>query len=545
LKTTKNEPLSELAAIRQHFPRDLLASVVVFLVALPLCMGIAIASGVPPALGLITGIVGGLVVGVLAGSPLQVSGPAAGLAVLVYQLVDEHGLAALGVAVVFGGVVQIIAGVFRIGRWFRAVSPMVIQGMLAGIGALILGSQFHVMVDDSPKANGLENLLTIPSAIQKGLFAMDWSAHQFAAIVGVTTIGSLVAWNQFKPKKLKAVPGPLVGVVLGTVIATFFALPIEYVVIPADLTTSFNIPTIEGFGLLANPKFLQESFAVGLIASAETLLCASAVDRLHDGPRTRYDKELIAQGIGNVLCGAVGALPMTGVIVRSSANVEAGGKTRMSAILHGAWLLILVVAFPFVLELIPRSALAAILVFTGWKLLDLRGMRAAFQRNRVDFAITTVTVLTIVATDLLTGVIAGIVLSFGRLIYTFSHLTVKTEQREERVDVLLEGAATFLSLPHLADALEGLPVGHHVHVHLDRLVHVDYACLEQMKSWSDNYEASGGTVVLEWDHLEKKHTSRANMMPRRDSLPSVSKEGAPDPEARRKRSKEPLTGAPS
>jgi MFS superfamily sulfate permease-like transporter len=519
--------LEELRDIRAHFPRDLLASVVVFLVALPLCMGIAIASGVPPALGLITGIVGGLIVGFIAGSPLQVSGPAAGLAVLVYQLVQDYGLPALGVAVLVGGGLQILAGVFRIGRWFRAVSPNVIKGMLAGIGALILGSQFHVMVDDEPKANGLMNLMTIPSAINKGLFAMDWSVHQLAAIVGTATIASLVAWNQLKPKKLKAVPGPLIGVVVGTALAIIYTLPIEYVVIPADLSASFNIPTADGFALLADPKFLQESAAVGLIASAETLLCASAVDRMHDGPRTRYDKELIAQGIGNVLCGAVGALPMTGVIVRSSANVDAGAKTRTSAILHGVWLLMLVVAFPFVLELIPRSALAAILVYTGWKLLDIRGMRVVWQRSRVDFAITIVTLLTIVVTDLLTGVVVGIVLSFGNLIYTFSHLEVTVEKGEDRIDVLVEGAATFLSLPRLAEALEALPKGGHVHVHLDRLVHVDFACLEQMKSWSDTYEASGGTVVLEWDHLERKNTPRARMAPKPFTDKPPSEEAAP------------------
>jgi MFS superfamily sulfate permease-like transporter len=205
---------------------------------------------------------------------------------------------------------------------------------------------------------------------------------------------------------------------------------------------------------------------------------------------------------------------MTGVIVRSSANVEAGAKTRSSAILHGVWLLLLVVAFPFVLELIPRSALAAILVYTGWKLLDVKGMRAIWQRSRVDFAITIVTLLTIIVTDLLTGVITGIVLSFGHLIYTFSHLEVTVEDHEDRIDVLVEGAATFLSLPRLAEALEGLPKGRHVHVHLDGLVHADFACLEQMKSWSDNYEASGGTVVLEWDHLERKNTPRARMAPK-------------------------------
>ncbi len=520
--------LEELRDIRANFPRDLLASVVVFLVALPLCMGIAIASGVPPALGLITGIVGGLVVGFIAGSPLQVSGPAAGLAVLVYQLVQDYGLPALGVAVLVGGGLQILAGLFRIGRWFRAVSPAVIKGMLAGIGALILGSQFHVMLDDEPKASGLSNLFTIPAAVKEGLFATASGIHQHAAMVGIATIASLVAWNQFKPDRLKAVPGPLIGVVVGTAGAALYALPIVYVAIPADLTAGFNIPTAESFALLGDPKFLEECFAVGLIASAETLLCASAVDRMHDGPRTRYDKELIAQGVGNVLCGAVGALPMTGVIVRSSANVDAGAKTRSSAIFHGVWLLLLVVAFPFVLETIPRSALAAILVYTGYKLLDLEGLRAVWRRSRLDFAITVITLSAIVATDLLTGVIVGIVLSFGHLIYTFSHLSVETEVHEDRIDVHLEGAATFLSLPRLAEALEALPRGQRVHVQLDRLVHVDFACLEQMKSWSDTYEASGGTVLLQWEHLQGKHTPRARMAPK----PLTERPPAPDKPAR-------------
>ncbi len=205
---------------------------------------------------------------------------------------------------------------------------------------------------------------------------------------------------------------------------------------------------------------------------------------------------------------------MTGVIVRSSANVDAGAKTRSSAIMHGLWLLILVAAFPFVLETIPRSALAAILVYTGWKLIDVRGLRAIWNRSRVDFAITVITLLAIVVTDLLTGVVVGIVLSFGNLIYTFSHLDVDVEEHDDRIDVLVEGAATFLSLPRLAEALEGLPPKRDVHVHLDKLVHVDFACLEQMKSWSDNYESAGGTVVLEWDHLEGKNTPRARMAPK-------------------------------
>src|SRR6478752_1461387 len=171
---------------------DILASVVVFLVALPLCMGISIASGVPPALGLITGVIGGLVVGFLSGAPLQVSGPAAGLAVLVWELVRDHGIAALGPVLIVAGIVQMIAGQLRVGQWFRAMSPAVIHGMLAGIGVLIFASQFHVMLDDRPKQSGVANLLSIPQAIVGGVFPIDGSKHELAAVVGVLTIVTLL-----------------------------------------------------------------------------------------------------------------------------------------------------------------------------------------------------------------------------------------------------------------------------------------------------------------------------------------------------------------
>jgi MFS superfamily sulfate permease-like transporter len=168
-----------------HFGKDFGASVVVFLVALPLCMGIAIASGVPPAAGLITGIVGGILVGFLGGAPLQVSGPAAGLTVLVWQIVQEHGLSLLGVIVLFAGLLQFLAGIFKLGQWFRAISPSVIHGMLAGIGVLIFASQFHIMVDDQPRGSGILNLISIPEAIYKGIFPLDGSVHHLAAMVGM------------------------------------------------------------------------------------------------------------------------------------------------------------------------------------------------------------------------------------------------------------------------------------------------------------------------------------------------------------------------
>jgi MFS superfamily sulfate permease-like transporter len=369
---------------------DAPASVVVFLVALPLCMGIAIASGVPPVAGLITGIVGGLVVGWIAGSPLQVSGPAAGLAVVVYDLVQRHrgeylarhGAEAsdeqalgyawgiLGMAIVIAGATQLVAGLLRLGQWFRAVSPAVVQGMLAGIGALIFVNQFHVMVHDKPRDGGLANLLALPEAVMKGLLPIsDTSVHHYAALIGVVTIVTIVAWS-FAPRRLKVLPAPLVAVVLATALTAVFGLQIDKVSLPENLFSEFSMPSASLWSQAFDMQIVLAGVAMALIASAETLLCATAVDQLHQGPRTRYDRELAAQGIGNMLCGLLGGLPMTGVIVRSSANVQAGAQTRASAILHGLWLLLFVALLPGVLQWIPIASLAAVLVYTGYKLIN-------------------------------------------------------------------------------------------------------------------------------------------------------------------------------
>jgi MFS superfamily sulfate permease-like transporter len=348
--------------------RDLLASFVVFLVALPLCMGIAIASGAPASAGLITGILGGIVVGILGGSPMQVSGPAAGLAVIVWDLVQTYGLVALGPIVLVAGLFQIAAGLGRLGRWFQAVPPSVIFGMLAGIGVLIFASQFHVMVDDKPKGSGIANILSLPAAVWKGVVPHPDTPHDDAALLGVLTIGSILLWNGFVVQRLprmKVVPGAIVGIVIATIVANVTHAPVAHVAVPDNLFRSAQLVTADGMTKLFNLRVLGAALALAVVASAETLLCASATDRMHGGERTNYDREMLAQGIGNALCGLLGALPMTGVIVRSAANVEAGAKTRLSAIFHGVWLLVAVVAAPFMLRLVPVSALAALLVFTG------------------------------------------------------------------------------------------------------------------------------------------------------------------------------------
>ncbi len=492
--------------------REFLASVVVFLVALPLCMGIAIASGVDPALGLISGIIGGLVVAPIAGSPLQVSGPAAGLVVLVVDLVADYGIEALGLAVLVAGLLQMVAGRLSLGRWFRATSPSVILGMLGGIGVLIFASQFHVMIDDLPRSSGLENLRSIPEAIYKGIFPLDGSVHHVAAMIGMLTIATIVLWDRFKPPVLKAVPGALMGVVTGTLVSMGLDLPLSLVNVPHSLLSEIRLPGTDVLGLLANPGYWASIMALAVIASAESLLSAAAVDKMHTGERSDYNRELFAQGVGNTIAGLVGALPLTGVIVRSSANVNAGATTRASAIFHGVWLLALVMLFPMVLARIPTACLGAVLVFTGYKLLNPANLVRTWQKDRSEFAILLTTITLIVVEDLLIGVAAGIALTAARLFWKMSRLHTAREIHPDGHPILhLAGTATFVTLPRLAEALEGLPRKGVIELRTPGLSFVDLACLEQITDWKSQVEANGGTVIMNLDEL----TGRLNEGPQR------------------------------
>lgn len=499
-----------LAAYKANFGKDLLASVVVFLVALPLCMGIAIASGLPPAAGLITGIVGGLVVGFIAGSPLQVSGPAAGLAVIVWELVQHHGIAMLGVIVLLAGLIQMAAGALKLGQWFRAVSPSVIYGMLAGIGVLIIGSQFHVMLDAKPIGSGLANLFGIPQALVQAVMPVAGSTQHLAAGIGLLTIATIIAWNAFRPDRLKAVPAPLVAVVVATAAAAVLQLPIQYVGVPDSLLGAIEWPTLANLGRALEAPILGAALAMALVASAETLLCATAVDQMHQGPRTQYNKELFAQGVGNTICGLFGALPMTGVIVRSSANVQAGGQTRMSAIYHGVWLLAFIVAFPFVLKLIPVASLAAILVYTGYKLINVQNIKHLAEHGKSEVAIYAITVVAIVGTNLLEGVLIGLALAALKLLLTFSRLEARLEVATEgqAATLHLHGAATFLGVPRLAEALERVPTGAELHLHFEHLSYIDHACLHLLQNWEKQHRATGGQLIVEWSALSSRYFDR-------------------------------------
>ncbi|MDH7972312.1 SulP family inorganic anion transporter [Sphingomonas sp. AR_OL41] len=490
--------MAEAPATRGWVMRDFAASIVVFLVAMPLCMGIAVASGLPPEKGLITGIIGGLVVGFFAGSPLQVSGPAAGLAVIVFELVRDLGISALGPILVLAGILQFAAGAFKLGGWFRAISPAVVHGMLAGIGALIVIGQFHTLFDARPLASGLENLAAIPGRIM-GLSPTNLASTEIALLIGVLTIVLMIGWDKVRPAALKLVPGALIGVLGGTLTAFFLGLDVVRVDVPQSILSAIDTPGAGFLASLANPTLLLSAVAIAFIASAETLLSAAAVDRMHDGPRTDYDKELRAQGIGNLLCGAAGALPMTGVIVRSSANVQAGATTRLSTILHGAWILGFVALLPWLLREIPMAALGGVLVVTGARLVSLKHVRHLFDHYGVlPAAVWGVTFVLVIATDLLTGVLVGLAMSLLELAPHVRRLRLKvdTVEQDGRYHVRLDGAATFLGLPRLNRVLDALPDGKAMTLELLRVPAIDHSAAETLRQWLQRVRQRGGSVEL-------------------------------------------------
>ena len=478
--------------------RDLTASIVVFLVAMPLCMGIAVASGVAPEKGLLTGIVGGLVVGLLAGSPLQVSGPAAGLAVIVFELVRDKGLSALGPILLIAGAIQFVAGVARLGGWFRAISPAVVHGMLAGIGVLIVVGQFHVLFDAKPLASGLQNVSAMPARLL-GLDVTNVAAAELAFAIGLTTIGIMLAWEKWRPAALRLVPGALLGVVAATLVAAVAGLEVARVAVPSNILSAIDVPDDTFAARLLEPGIWATALAIAFIASAETLLSAAAIDKMHGGVRTDYDKELRAQGIGNLLCGAAGALPMTGVIVRSSANVQAGATSRASAIFHGLWILGFVAALPWLLRLIPMAALGGVLVVTGWRLVSLHHVRHLFaQYGPLPALIWAATLVTVVAEDLLTGVLVGMALSLLELVPHLRRLRLRVDERHELAasSFALSGAATFVALPRLARALDAVPAGRAVVLDLGRVSAIDHSCAEMLNDWLQRRRAAGGRVEL-------------------------------------------------
>ncbi|MFC9911271.1 SulP family inorganic anion transporter [Streptomyces sp. NPDC059862] len=474
-----------------YLKQDFGASIVVFLVAVPLCVGVAVASGVPAELGLVTGIVGGLVTGLMPGSSLQVSGPAAGLTVLVFEAVSEFGVATLGVIVLMAGLLQLAMGFLKIGRWFRAISVSVVEGMLCGIGLVIIAGQIYAAAGLKAPESGIGKIVGLPRAFADAFGNTEALA---SLAIGAGTIVVIVLWKKM-PKQVQSVPGALAAVVLATVATLAFSLPVATVQVEGLLGV-IQPPGAEAFGELASPAIWGTIVAFALIASAESLFSAAAVDRLHDGPRTEYNKEMVAQGAGNTVCGLLGALPMTAVIVRSSANVAAGAKTKASRVLHGVWLLLFAAAMPWALALIPVPALAGILIHAGFKLIPFRQIATLWRSHKGEALILVVTAVAIVAVNMFEGVLIGLALAVIKTAWEASHLKMEViDKGAGPIQVYLSGNATFLRLPKILDSLESLPQDRPIELNLSGLHHLDHACRTALESWAERHSASGTEPV--------------------------------------------------
>ncbi|GAA3116488.1 SulP family inorganic anion transporter [Streptomyces echinatus] len=485
--TSDRTLISRFPYLRQDFA----ASLVVFLVALPLCVGVAVASGVPAELGLVTGIVGGLVTGLMRGSSLQVSGPAAGLTVLVFEAVKEFGLPVLGVIVLLAGLLQVAMGLLRLGRYFRAISVSVVEGMLAGIGLVLIAGQLYPALSAKAPDSGLGKIAGLPGAFRDAFGDGDALAS-LAVCAG--TIAVLLLWKH-TPAKVRAVPGPLAAVGLATLATLALSLPVATVEV-RGLLGSVQPPPLSAFGELAGVGLLGTVVAFTLIASAESLFSAAAVDRLHSGPRTQYNRELLAQGVGNTVCGLLGALPITAVIVRSAANVQAGARTKASRVLHGVWLLLFAALLPDVLAHIPIPALAGILVHAGAKLIPVRALAALWREHRGEALVLAVTAVSIVAVSMFEGVLIGLALAVVKTAWEASHVKLEVvDKGAGPVEAYLAGNATFLRLPKILDSLESLPQDRPVRLDLSGLHHLDHACRTALENWAARHSAAGTEPV--------------------------------------------------
>ncbi|WP_262508582.1 SulP family inorganic anion transporter [Streptomyces spongiicola] len=495
---------------RRTLRADVTASLVVFLVALPLCVGVAVASGVPAELGLITGIVGGLVTGLLPGSSLQVSGPAAGLTVLVFTAVSDYGLPALGVIVLGAGLIQVALGALRLGRWFRAISLAVVQGMLAGIGLVLIAGQLYALADAKAPGGGLADLAGLPRLV---LATLTSQQALLALAVGVGTARLIAVWPRVSGRA-GVVPGALVAVGAATALTALLDLPISRVEV-RGLLHAIQPPGLSDAARLADVGLAATVVAFALIASAESLFSANAVDRLHSGRRTDYDKELVAQGAGNTVCGLLGSLPMTAVIVRSSANVRAGARTKLSRVLHGVWLLIFVALLPQALSYVPTAALAGVLIHAGWKLIPVREIRPLWRDHRGEAVVLLVTAAAIVTTNMFEGVLIGLLLAVVKTAWAMSHVHISVSDTgagagggSGGVRVRLTGNATFLRLPRILDTLEALPQ-RHVELDLSGVRHLDHACMTALQGWADERNAHISQPAAEAGALGGPETAEA------------------------------------
>lgn len=470
---------------------DLSASIAVFLIALPLSLGIALATGAPLQAGLVAAAVGGLVAGRLGGSPLQVSGPAAGLTVVTADLIHRYGWRTTCGITVLAGIAQLGLGCLRVARGALAVSPAVVHGMLAGIGVTIAVAQLHIVLGGSPQSSVLGNLLALPAQLA--------ALHPAAVSMSVLTLTLLLVWPRLPGRPghlLRKIPAALVAVAGATITASLAGLALPRVELPSWSSHALaGLPEGPVLGIVA------AVFTTTLVCSVQSLLGAVAVDKLvatRPGLRARVgrsdlNRELLGQGTANVVSGALGGLPVAGVAVRSSANVQSGAVSRNSTMLHGVFVVVAALLMVPLLDLIPLASLAALVMAVGIQMVSLHHIRTVTRHREV--LVYAVTTLAVAFLGVLEGVMLGVAVAVGVAMNRLAHTRITHEEKEGVHRVQVRGQLTFLAVPRLSRALHLVPHGTHAVVELDGSF-MDHAAYESLQDWHNGHIAQGGTAEL-------------------------------------------------
>ena len=485
------------ANLKSDFPSGL----VVFLVALPLCLGIALASGAPPLSGVLAGIIGGILIGSLSNSNISVSGPAAGLIAIVITAIATLGsFEAFLLAVFLAGVLQMILGFIKAGSISNYIPANVIEGMLAGIGVIIILNQFEHAVGYDKSYEGDESIFRLDggnpfSDIPDIISRFEWGA----VIIALVSIVILIAWDKIPAlKKLKVLPGALVAVIMGIVINEIFiatgsplALGSSHLVtlpVPESLSDISSFVVLPDFSAISNSQVWITAATITIVASIETLLCIEASDRMDAQKRyTDTNRELKAQGVGNMLSGLIGGLPITSVVVRSSANANSGAKTKMSTIIHGTLLLLCVLTIPVLLNKIPFATLAAVLILIGFRLAHPSHIKHFWKKGKYQFIPFIATLLAVVFTDLLKGVALGMAISIifilrGNLKRAY-HFSKEEYEEGDVIHIDLAQEVSFLNKAAIKSTLNELPDNSKVIINASDTVYIAHDVLDLIKEF--------------------------------------------------------------
>ena len=477
---------------------DIRASVVVFLVALPLCLGIALASNAPLSAGILAGIIGGIVIGFLGGSDVSVSGPAAGLTVIVASSIAQlGGFPAFTAAVVLAGAIQLALGLFKAGELGNFFPASVIKGMLAAIGLILILKQLPHAVGWDSDFMGDESFGNVDGVNTFSELLTSWERlHWGATAVAIIALGLMLTWDKIiikKVPKLNVIPSALLAVVVAIALneilfsGTTFAIQNAHLVqLPFEgglrsFLDGINMPDMS---VITNPVLWKVAFTIAIVASLETLLSLDAAEKIDPLKRvSRKNKELRAQGLGNIISGLVGGLPMTAVIVRTSANVTGGGLHKTSAIFHGLWLMAAVILFPNILNRIPLAALAAVLLLVGYKLCSPKLFKQQWKLGMAQFIPFVVTVLAILFTDLLVGITVGLFVGLIFVLKSNARSSVMKIQLDDHTLVRFSKDVSFLQKNRLRAILRDLPDSSQVVIDGSRSVHVDHDIVELVEDF--------------------------------------------------------------